>query len=181
MSKFDRFMDKAAIFFWKHKFGFALGGSILVGYFAGRSYQKEQNKKQAESIKEEQERQKRIAEYEEKRKEHDEDPKNQLGDCGIVDWYEVYSDEDGNAEAMAFNAYDVPIEKLGELGEELLKWTKRDDLDEDPNDIRDVIQPGSTCYVTLGINKPEKDELDKAIDAIKEAVENDPAIEVVEF
>ena len=154
MTKFEQRINKVCVFVWKHKFAFGLGAGMLGAYCCGRGRQKDIYQKQNEAIEKEREQHRRIEEAQKAREAYVNDPKNHLGDAGIVDWEEQYADEEDltRIEAVGLSVDEVPIDKMGEFGEELIK---RLAASEETEDIAN--NPGK-CYVTVYVNRNRSEE-----------------------
>lgn len=153
MTKFEQRVNKVCVFVWKHKFAFGLGAGMLGAYCCGRGRQKDIYRKQNEAIEKEREQHRRIEEAQKAREAYVNDPKNRLGDAGIVNQEELYADEDSTRiEAVWLNIEEVPIDKMGEFGEELIKHLAANE------ETEDIANNPEKCYVTVCVNRNRSEE-----------------------
>lgn len=150
MTKFEQRVNKVCVFVWKHKFAFGLGAGMLGAYCCGRGRQKDIYRKQNEAIEKEREQQQWLEERRKAQEAYENDPKNRLGDAGILDWEESYCDPECTSAIV--NAYKVPLDKMGEFGEELRKRLAENE------ETRPIAENPGTCYVTVTIDENTEEE-----------------------
>lgn len=162
---------KAKKLWWKHGWKLGLVASALgVSWSLGRACQRNANKAADEAAKKEEERKRRAQEFEENWKAYVADPKNHLGDCGVItdDFWDEGCD---NAVIPNMIVNDVPIEKLGEFGEELMKRAHDGDKHGliEPEDLAKAIDENAKCSIVISIYHDEE-EKEETVDGRCEAV-----------
>ena len=156
---------KAKKLWWKYGWQLGLVASALgVSWGLGRVCQKNANKVAEEAAKKEEERKRYAQECEERWKAYIADPKNHLGDCGVVtdDFWDEGCD-DVVVPNMIVN--DVPIEKLGEFGEELMKRAHDGDKHGsiEPEDLAKAIDENAKCSIVVSIYHDEEVKIERVV------------------
>ena len=171
---FGRAMDKAYTFIWKHKFGIALGATLIGAYCSGRSAQKNIYAEQQKAIEKERERQKRIEEYEQQMKEYRENPENHVCGDGLIvdDWW----DEGGLDEGVCANIIigDISLDKMGELGQALKERAGKGGCGSMEPDVLNLLLNGETeCSIVLSVVEKEQNEAPETAEeeSVKETAE----------
>lgn len=113
--------------------------------------------------KKEEERKRCAQEFEENWKAYAADPKNHLGDCGVItdDFWDEGCD---NAVVPNMIVNDVPIEKLGEFGEELMKRAHDGDKHGlmEPEDLAKAIDENTKCSIVISMYHDEEEKEETA-------------------
>lgn len=165
------FEVKAKKLWWKYGWQLGLLTSALgISWGLGRACQKNANKAAEEASRKEEERKRRAQEFEENWKAYIADPKNHLGDCGVItdDFWDEGCD---NAVIPNMIVNDVPIEKLGEFGEELMKRAHDGDKHGlmEPEDLAKAIDENTKCSIVISMYHDEE-EKEKTADNGSETV-----------
>lgn len=170
---------KTTTFCWKHKFIVGLGASMLGAYCYGRHVQNDIYRKQEDAIQKERERQDKIAEWERKQKEYEENPENHLGDCGLIvdDWWDEGIDTCPVGNMIISGA---KLEDIGDLGEEIIERIEDGKCGSmDPETLRSLVHGNHKVDLVLSVSPVNEPKEEKEEDSGTRTIVNRVKIEDV--
>lgn len=153
-------VTKAKVFWWKHGWKIAgIAGLLGMAYIGGKCEETHRRNVADKALKvaaeEAEKREAQEQEWKRKREEYEADPKNHLGDCGLVE-DDFWDEGDSSPKWVNMIASDIPMDKLGKFGQELIKRAANSKLsEEDSTNLDDVVNENSVCSVLITICKNE--------------------------
>lgn len=157
--------NKVTQFVVRHRMGLLKIGGVLallgMAWIGGRSQQTAENREEEEKARREQELADRQKELEEKRRQYEADPKNHLGDCGLIEddfWDEGCDDYPVINTIINY----APLSKMGELGQEIVKRAHDGQshgcIDRDDPEAADIyerlIDENTMCSMVISFFQP---------------------------
>lgn len=182
--------NKVTQFVVRHRMGLLKIGGVLallgMAWLGGRSQQAAENKEEREKAQREHERENLRKEFEEKRRQYEADPKNHLGDCGLVEddfWDEGCDDQP----VINMIISEIPLSKMGELGQEIMKRAHDGQshgcIDRDDPEAaavyEGIINENAMCSILISLLQEDSSETaaEPAEDADKKAMDEEEAHE----